>query len=276
MDSLLTPVNPIADFAAKMECAETTYYSFRRHLGDGREDQASFDAMPSPCLERLYEITLGQDWRVTFARLLQQRLAENADVLYALTGAALSEAVFKSALTPKYPESSELLSREERGQDEILALKRAQDHGMQSLCFRACRESRLTFFAERTAMSEMLARQLSSALNEHMGHHPPRASRPDGFVSKDLEAELTNVFAEALSLKMEMLAMGADVVFRWNHPGEQFSFDTMNVGESHAAPPADEAHMYKVAMCFLPSVEKAAKQGQRPLYKAEVKVADEI
>lgn len=112
------------------------------------------------------------------------------------------------------------------------------------------------------------------ALDEHMRHQPPRASRPYGFISKDFERELTFVFVESLSLKRTMLTSGANILYDWHHPGAQYDFDMMSIGASHAAPHASVEHTCKVALCFLPSIRV---DGDRHLLgRAQVKVAEDL
>lgn len=82
---------------SRMARAEAMYHSLRDVLGEGRDDQASFIAEPSWLLQRLYTTALGSNWRIVFARLQQERLAEHADILYTLTGAAIYNLVFGQA-----------------------------------------------------------------------------------------------------------------------------------------------------------------------------------
>lgn len=74
---------------SRMGSAERLYSRFRRDIGDGKDDQASFDADPPASLEQLYVSAFGPDWRVVCGYLQHQRVAEIADILFALTGAAL-------------------------------------------------------------------------------------------------------------------------------------------------------------------------------------------
>lgn len=119
----------------------------------------------------------------------------------------------------------------------------------------------------------VFALRLSKALDEHMSHQPPKASRPNGIISQDLEKELSLVFAEALALKQSMLATGADVVYGWHHPGRQYDTDTMSIRVSHAAPPRGSEHACRVALCFLPSIQ--INEDHHVLYRGQVKVAGE-
>lgn len=87
--------------------AEDIYTSFYQHLGDIWNRQANYPAEPSPYLRALYETAFGHGWRTCIAHLQQDGMAENADILLTLSGAALYREVFQNM---RYPESRTYLT----------------------------------------------------------------------------------------------------------------------------------------------------------------------
>ncbi|KAK4496217.1 hypothetical protein PRZ48_012197 [Zasmidium cellare] len=224
------------------------YTLFTICLSNSWNIQASYPASPSPYLERLYQTVFSRDWRVTIARSQEQHVAENADVLYALTGAALYQSIFQSPSAASEQRSGAMAPL--NGAHNASVLPRT----------------------EHFATANELAQQLFHALHEHLKCQQLHSILVDAYTTATLQTKLADLFEKASSLKQQANRDTPRLLFKWHLPGESFSFEKMSIDVGHASPSTHDARLYKIAMCFLPSVERDNAQEEDPLYPAVVKV----